>query len=493
MRKLYQERKGVALLTVVLFFLVMVILLGGLLFATVSNLRNTQTAQKHTSVYYAAESGINLQIAKFLDLFETAKANNWTISYLENQIIALRNAINSTDGQVSMKDNLGNPTSATVLMTGPHSDASYPDYTFFSIQSTGTVGGVQRTLTTNIGYEYVLGSGPLLPISGAIVVNSGINVQNGNVVGSIATNLDDSSTIYMRTVNCSLIPQFTVPTLGASPCPAKEVLMSEDKHIVFSDIVLPLYPTAADLSNRYTLATMNSNTITLADPGLKDGYYISNISPTGTLTINLGNWMDPLEYVKLRVTGTMNFNQRINVTGTGRVMLLLDHNSGVTISGQINPTSNDPAKIMLVFKSNITSQSLTIANNNIVVASILSDSKANVSWNQAQFFGFFATNAGYNDYTGQVSISANSDIGSGSRPPIWIYAPYANVNLQGNANFYGTVMANSYSMNSNQTTLTYKALDTGYPFSEWTVLPGVPSGEMAPSEIEYRITPIKEN
>ena len=119
MKNIHTNKKGVALLTVVLFFLVMVILLGGLLFATVNNLKNTQTAQKHTSVYYAAESGINLQLAKFMNLFETAKANNWSISNLENQIIALRNSVNSTDGLVTMKDNLGKPTSTMVTMSGP--------------------------------------------------------------------------------------------------------------------------------------------------------------------------------------------------------------------------------------------------------------------------------------------------------------------------------------------------------------------------------------
>ena len=345
MKNIHTNKKGVALLTVVLFFLVMVILLGGLLFATVNNLKNTQTAQKHTSVYYAAESGINLQLAKFMNLFETAKANNWSISNLENQIIALRNSVNSTDGLVTMKDNLGKPTSTMVTMSGPHSDLNHPNYTFYRIQSIGTVGGVQRTLSTSIGYEYALGSGPLLPIAGAIVVNRGIDVQNGSVVGSIATNLAGGSTISMRRVNCNLIPQFTVPTLGTSPCPTKEVKMEENKHIVFSDIVLPQYPTNAELLSKYTQVTLVSNTITLPDPGTKVGYYISNISPTNTLTIDLGNWMDPLDYVVLRVTGTMSFTRRINVIGTGRVMLLMDHNSGITISGSINPGSNDPTKI----------------------------------------------------------------------------------------------------------------------------------------------------
>lgn len=493
------NKKGVALITVVLFFLVLVTLLSGLLFATINNLENTQTAQRHTSVYYVAESGINLQVSRFIDTFEQARSENWTISKLENEIIALKNLINDTENTVLLKDNLGKNSYAEIIITGPHTDSEFPSYTFYSIQSTGHIDSIQRVLTANIGYDYVVGTGALLPITGAIVVNEGIYIQNGSVVGSIASNLEDASTIYFRNVNCASIPAFTVPVAGTSPCPAKEIVMAEDKPIVFSDIILPEYPTSTQLTNSYINIDSNptsyltNNTLTLPDPGVKKGYYISNINPTSNFTINLGSWMDEQEYLYLRVTNSFSFNNSITVTGTGKLMLLLDHNSSITINAPVNQNSLDPTKFMIILKANSTNPTITIANNNTVVASILSNSTANISWNQANFFGFLASNAGYDDYSGEVSISAGSAIGDSTKPPIWIYAPYANAVLQGNANFYGTVMANSFYMNSSKTTLTYKAMNTGYPFSEWTILPGVPSGEVAPTDLDYRITPIKEN
>lgn len=498
MKNLNSNKKGVALLTVVLFFLVMVILLGGLLFATVNNLKNTQTAQKHTSVYYAAESGINLQVAKFLDLFEQAKTNKWPLATLQFHINALKDTINDTDNSLILKDNMDNPVSSVVSIDGPFSDPALPNYTFYSIESIGTIGGVQRTLTTNFGYEYKVGSGVLMPISGAVIANAGVNVQNGTITGAIASNLVGTSVLDIRNVNCSLIPTITIPASDTSPCSNKVVLT---KPIVFSDVTLPTYPSLSSLKE----VTLSGNTLTLPDPdtqiGKPKGYFINNVYPDGKLTINLGSWATDIENVILRVTGTWDFGREIEVTGTGNLLVLMDHTSSINISAPINQNLSDPTKFLLVLKSNNGNQDIRISNGNTVVASILSDSTANITWNKANFFGFLVTNSGYtdgdgdaDDYDGWVSISAGSSIGGTAKPPIWVYAPHATVDIQAaNTTFYGTVMANAVEMNANKGGIVYVGATTEYPFSDWTILPGVPSGELAPTDIEYRITPIKEN
>lgn len=56
--------KGIALVTVVLFFLVLVILLGGVMFSSISNQGNAMLSKDHSSSYYVAESGLNVTIEK---------------------------------------------------------------------------------------------------------------------------------------------------------------------------------------------------------------------------------------------------------------------------------------------------------------------------------------------------------------------------------------------------------------------------------------------
>jgi Tfp pilus assembly protein PilX len=60
----FRNNKGMALITVVLIFLILVIMLGGAMFAAVVNQRNALFANDHTKAYYVAESGINTRISQ---------------------------------------------------------------------------------------------------------------------------------------------------------------------------------------------------------------------------------------------------------------------------------------------------------------------------------------------------------------------------------------------------------------------------------------------
>lgn len=511
MRKI-KSRSGVALMTVVLFFLVLVILLGGLQFISLNNLKNTQTTQKHTSVYYIAESGINLQVAKFMDLFQYAIDNNWTDDQFNDAMLNLRDQINGDENLESFKDNLGNSANAIISISGPNPDSDFPGYFIYTIESIGTISDISRTLTADIRYKYEVGDGVIADIEGAIITNGSIHIQNGIVKGAVASNLDDGATFTIReqieTTNCESINTdndgneiigITLPLDSISPCIDDFNDIEEGKKIIFSDIVLPTYPTSSQITTDYI--NLNSSTLytagklTLPDPGTKSGYVLTNLTPNQNYTIDLGNWMDSNEYVILRITNTMSFSRSYTVTGTGKLMLLLNHNSNLTIpqSARINQNSDDPTKFLIVLKSNASNPTFTIHQNAIVVASILSDSTADLSLPARGFFGFIASNAGYNDYVGTVNITANSQIGSINKPPIWIYAPYAHVAMSGNSYFYGTIMSNSFTMNASGSHLIYKTPTYNYPFSEWTPLPTIDNGSPAETSLEFVITPIKEN
>lgn len=71
MMKTLKNKQGVSLLIVVMYFLVIVLLLGGLFAVSIGNFENQNTASSHTSAFYVAESGINLMIGQLEDEIET--------------------------------------------------------------------------------------------------------------------------------------------------------------------------------------------------------------------------------------------------------------------------------------------------------------------------------------------------------------------------------------------------------------------------------------
>lgn len=185
MKNLHSNKKGVALLTVVLFFLVMVILLGGLLFATVNNLKNTQTAQKHTSVYYAAESGLNIYISYIQDIASLAVLNKWDLDDFESELHDLV----GTHLENTFHDNLGNPVSSSIEITEPGDligEVGMEGYRFVSIISTGNIDGISREVSTK--FIYRLESGTLTNVSqnlpAALITENGIK-ETGNIFNFI--------------------------------------------------------------------------------------------------------------------------------------------------------------------------------------------------------------------------------------------------------------------------------------------------------------------
>lgn len=532
MKNLHFDKKGVALLTVVLFFLVMVILLGGLLFATVNNLKNTQTAQKHTSVYYAAESGINLQVAKFLNLFETAKDENWTVGSLNASVESLKNQINS-DNEVLLKDNLGNPVKTTITISGPFTETDFPNHTFYSIQSVGSVGGVERTLSTNFGYEYIPGVGDVAELAAAIIVNGSINIDSGFVEGPIASNMEPVGSAVLNIKNfgknnsaftCDLVgedygdivlPQSYIDLANSSntdllmnPCPS--ITKPQDKKIVFSDIKIGEF-TSYD---KLVKVTATSSSLTLPSlPSGKVGFWIEDldINRNGNFVINLGTWAESEEtLITLRVkavslTNGIRFSKgNIIINGKGRLQVLVDQTSEIDIATDINvdDTVKDPNKFMLILRTNNMPRALKISNNTKVVSSILTDSTANIDWKNMIYYGILVSNAGFisgenalQTYEGVVNFQAGSVSGETGYPPIWIYAPYANVHLQSaGTEVVGMIMGNSFSMSTQGGGVKYELdEDMDYPFNTWVPLPYLESGDPINSSIEYRITPIKEN
>jgi len=238
-RNVIQNQKGVALFTVVLIFLVLITLLSGVMFAAVVNQRNSIVAKDHTAVYYAAESGINMEIAGLETLFNATTTNNWSSSRLYNEIVSGLGTRTYT-----FSDNMGKPSWADVTLSlSPVSYPSYPGFVFIRVTSTGNIGDVSRVLYADVGYKVSLGPGRLFTFAGAVITKRGITVdKNGaTVVGPIASNLEGNSVINLsNNSTCHGITAINIPSskLGqVSGCNVPPTALPQD--IVFSDITMP--------------------------------------------------------------------------------------------------------------------------------------------------------------------------------------------------------------------------------------------------------------
>ena len=258
--------------------------------------------------------------------------------------------------------------------------------------------------------------------------------------------------------------------------------------------------------------TASKTSLTLPSlPTGKKGFYIDNLEVNinnGSFLIDLGEWAtndDQLIYLRVRNVNGIDFEKgSIVIEGKGRLMLLVDQTSNIDIAANINidKTNKDPNKFMLVFRTYNKPYTLKINNNTQVVSSILTDSTADINWGNMDYYGFLISNAGFvpgenavQTYTGEVNFQAGSKSGVEGYPPIWIYAPYANVHLHSSkTEVYGTVMGNSFSMQTQQGGITYAFDDNiKYPFDDWTPLPQYESGDPVNASVKFVIAPIKEN
>lgn len=145
--KTIKNKQGVVLFIVVIYFLVLSLLLGGLFYLTIGNFNDQKTATEHSSAYYVAETGINLAMAQVEDELSALTQNaNLSEANFNNAMISLTNTIN---GQIydssttdSISASMGNASANLIAST----EIDGSGYRVLTITSTGIVEGVERTL-----------------------------------------------------------------------------------------------------------------------------------------------------------------------------------------------------------------------------------------------------------------------------------------------------------------------------------------------------------
>lgn len=489
-----KNNKGVALVTVVLIFLVLVILLAGVMFASVTNQKNAVLSKDHTSAYYVAESGLNLAIEKlryFLTIendYSEIPAGDY-IDYIDDLEDFLENEINNLSGSL---DSLNKTNNYSISV---QQDLINLDH--FTITSIGTVDGVERILTTDFVIDKIEKE-----LMKAVITKNSINSVDGgggNIIGEVASLMEDSNS-FLKLRGCDIgtvyIPEGETASVNTN-CTDISIIQ-EPKPVFDETAVQSALNQFNDISSDLIPVTVNNSSITF--PGLtgtKKGYTISKLPNTG-ISFNLGSGSDD-RIVKLYVTDVDYADNKLgnlSVSGNGKlaVIITVDSDDTKKVSGvngiyqwgwDVNKAINplDLTKFQLVIKkgsgfSSNESPTFTTPNDLLFIGSVLAND-VNIRLNNMEFKGFIATMGK------SISFNSNSEITG----PMWIFAPNAIVEVKSGATINGAVMANTVNLTSNST-IKYDVFDGSLPFN--ITIPTFYGGALYPVGIEFKFTNFKE-
>lgn len=507
MRKCTLNNKGVALVTVVLIFLVLVILLAGVMFATVSNQKNSLVTKDHTSAYYTAESGLNVSIDK-LDKFLTD--NNYN-SIPMGQYSAKMDALNAF---ITTDINGDTANLVSISPQGLYTiQATVGTGNTYTIKSIGTVNGITRTVESTFSFTPIMDNK-----AKAIIAKGTIDSKNGTIVGPIASLLSPAGSDIIIECNASgetnisevYYPQ-PLPTGSTvtieSDCAGLKKTYDIDETVVFNNFALPTYYSKTDtvvvegvtknvlvpiapISNVYTFPALTEG---------QKGYYIDKL-PTTNVTFNLGTGSSA-DIFNLFVGDVDVDNSSslgvgaIEVVGNGKLKMLItidkddftkNNNYDFIWNSNVNYnqtllTNPDISKFQLVIKRGVdipVSPMFMFANSIVFIGSIMMDN-INITIGNLDYRGFIAT------LGTSITIASTAEITG----PMWIYAPNANVKMSSNSVVNGSIIANSVNFDSGAT---LKYLQYTGPIPPELSLPLFIGGEPVPVGITYKFINFRE-
>lgn len=486
MSKKICNKKGVALVTVVLIFLVLVLLLAGVMFAAVSNQKNSLLSKDNTSAYYTAESGLNLTIQKIDDYLESHNSSTIQPNLFAAFLTDLNNFVlsqNATSGTLNGINPAGTYT-ISATSTAPNT---------YRIQSMGSVNGVVRKVEGTFSFVVKLED-----MAKAVIAKSSITMgNNATIIGPIASMLTGQGA--QIDVHGCLIGEVFYPkptsasvVIDDSGCSTQIVETDIDYNVLFNSFTLPAYYSSNDLKS----IVKTGNTFTFPPLDGKLGYYLDSL-PSTDMVFNLGNG-PTTQLFKLYIGdvdagNNGNFNVgNISVTGNGNLMTLItiddEDTSGnpkneFTWDGNVNVGTTDLIKFQLIvrkgadFGNNI-NPVFTIPNGYSFVGSIQAD-YVDLGLGNMDFKGFMATLGKSITFTSTGTITG----------PMWIYAPNATVNMTSNIVLNGAIIAENVNLSSGAT-VDYLSYSGAIPFE--LNLPLFMGGAPVPVGITYKFNNFKE-
>jgi hypothetical protein len=507
------NKKGVALISVMLVFLVMVTMLGGISVYSTSHLRGSSVTTQSAASFYAAEAGINVETENFTAIINQAVSQSETMAQLLSDIdeyialnlnksILLNNNHNQASQAIVSIQNLGEINS---MLT-------------YRITSHGHVGGQVRTTSKDIMFRYIPGSpdqGNGFVIDKSILTRGNINAAGLTVTGNpIATYSSTPNSVYLSQ---SLVPGVQIPD-GSNKTSVVQIpswdnynnritgglnsITYLDDILDFPEIIMPTYPNPSTLPKlpQHRMAGTSFDLVsstgifnhsswssdkTYVVPSTHSAYYVPSmiIQNNERFTFDVGNNDVTFIVDRLNIHGPMqvigNGTLTIHVTGNTPQTRANSATDKFSVSGGWSTPATfgnqaSPSKVKLFIHdiyvrsgSSAVPLTMTIANNATLYLSLMA-SNLNISLTSSGRINGYVVSGGTT-----VNVS-----GASSAAVTLYYVPNATFNLTNSGSVNGAILANSF-VSSGSVRVNYSdvAFDN-FPFAVFDPVTGGDSGNV---------------
>ena len=488
-----KNKQGVSLLIVVMYFMVLTILLGGLFFVSMGNFRNQQTSDSHTTAYYVAESGINVTLAQFedeiIDLMNSGVSATAFYAALDTLTVNLNGSTYTNVTTDNFSTEIGN-AEANIEVS---KSEIYPGV--YIITSYGTVDGVTRGLRRQVLFQYALsGSGfstdkAIVGISSITINNNASIITNADGVTSdietycytydvngdpvlnsgfinLGTPIDFDGDIFIPSNSCAVSGNLDTPIINPEEQPKLLPIISfevgdpsvEERALsILAQTTVPKLTTFTD--SKFSVTSDGSisgtkgavyNYTINPSTGLYGGYYVPDfvVSEATDVTFNItGDTYIVTDYLEL--TGHVTFE------GSGKLEIYIRESTSQNIVLGYNKESyigniDEPEKLIIYVRDYGTNPTLSISGSTNFYGSIMFDHISIDVGNGASFNGYFMTNGD------EVFFSNGSDLATGGL----YYAPNALVTFKNGSYLKGSVVALNVDV-KNLSTIEYVPMAAG--------------------------------
>lgn len=481
--KTIQNKKGVALLIIVVFFLALSLLMAGLFSISIGNFENQNTATTHSSSYFVAESGINLVTAQFEDEINALiEDTSLTDTEFVNALNTLATTLNGSIYNNASTDNFSNDVGtadATISVVSSTEDG----YQKYVITSIGTVDGISRTLSKTIKFQYELGEGNGFNIDKAVLVSNKItttlatNIIHPDGAGAdVATYSQISSEVNISTTT-TMDDIYLLEETNSNV-----VLRKPSSATVYKDYPYKAFPiidfTRVDniakivrTENKSLPALVTGNNTINPSNGTYGGYYVPTLTFNKDMSINVTG---DTFIVTDRIAFGVNY-KTINFTGVGKLEIYVGNPNldnpnlttptFATINNGVNFGNSTNVKNLIVYVasyriSNVAPDINLSGNNAQVHGSFMFENARLYFSNNCTFNGYLVTNA-VDSSTSSTAVRLSNN-GSLNTKGL-IFAPSGTVRFENNSGYKGAIVAKN--VNLIKATLVYDPLEfMGMPF-----------------------------
>lgn len=449
-----KQKTGVAIMSVLLFFMVISMFIGVLSFTSVNNARVSNSNSQSMAAFYAAEAGIQRVVYSIQQVYENVAFNKVEVEnelkrirdyFIEHPIIALEsNGGYNVHAYVTFENYVIDTSSSRISMT---------------VSSIGTVESKSRRLIKDIYIDFdSVGnfSMPYAILSNSTISSSGtISTNLSGVQAIVKTRMSNGGVSVGNNVLVERQPSIELPLIDFQP-------IRRDANAVRSGF--SNRPSHDNLSS----ALVGNNTLSTGN------YYIDrlNFATLGVNQINIPN--GHVFIVTNQITlGSVNF------TGSGTVTIYVKpgFNSFIPTGGtDFGPRINEHRLVVYIdtiSASNNTRYHINFPNSTTMRGYFMFENARVQFQNFSDVWGGIFTGATNTGNADAISIHNQANL----RGLSLLVAPNGTVNLNNQSSMRGAVIANSFTQGNGSTLIFDPNLPTFIPFTITSPSPiGIGSG-----------------